>query len=52
LIASKTYLVTAVRVDDAHAHITARGHELSLNIKKGSGEAGINAAVRRPKEEK
>jgi len=39
-----TYQVTATRLDDAHARITARGHELTLNIKKGSGEAGFNAA--------
>lgn len=41
---SLTYHVTATRVDDSHARITARGHELTLNVKKGSGEAGFNAA--------
>jgi uncharacterized OsmC-like protein len=44
MAASLTYHVTAARVDDSHARITARGHELTLNIKKGSGEAGFNAA--------
>jgi len=41
---SKTYHVTATSVDDVHALITARGHELTLNVKKGAGEAGFNAA--------
>lgn len=41
---SMTYHVTAERVDESHARITARGHELTLNVKKGSGEAGFNAA--------
>lgn len=40
----KTYRVTATRLDDSRARVTARGHELSLNIKKGSGETGFNAA--------
>jgi len=39
-----TYHVTAAHVDDSHARITTRGHELTLNIKKGAGEAGFNAA--------
>ena len=42
--AGKTYHVTATRVDESHARITARGHELGLNIKKGAGDAGFNAA--------
>jgi putative redox protein len=42
--AKLTYHVTATRVDDSHARITTRGHELTLNIKKGAGEAGFNAA--------
>jgi uncharacterized OsmC-like protein len=42
--AKTTYHVTTARVDDSHARITARGHELTLNIKKGAGEAGFNAA--------
>jgi len=41
---SKTYHVIAERVDGAHARITTRGHELTLNVKKGAGEAGFNAA--------
>lgn len=41
---SNTYHVTATRVDVSHACITTRGHELTLNVKKGSGEAGFNAA--------
>lgn len=41
---SLTYHVTATRLDDSHARITTRGHELTLNVKKGSGEAGFNAA--------
>lgn len=39
-----TYHVTAVQIDNSHARIMARQHELTLNVKKGSGEAGINAA--------
>ena len=39
-----TYHVTATLQDEAHAIIIARGHELTLNVKKGSGEAGFNAA--------
>ena len=42
--AGKIYHVTATRVDESHARITARGHELALNIKKGTGDAGFNAA--------
>ena len=41
--AGKIYHVTATRVDASHARITARGHELALNIKKGTGDAGFNA---------
>lgn len=41
---SMTYHVTAQILDKSHARMTARGHELTLNIKKGSGEAGFNAA--------
>jgi uncharacterized OsmC-like protein len=43
-LAGKTYHVTAIRVDDSHARISTRGFELALNIKKGAGEAGFNAA--------
>lgn len=41
---SMTYHVTAQILDKSHARMTARGHELTLNVKKGSGEAGFNAA--------
>lgn len=44
MTASINYHVTATRVDDSHARIRTRGHELTLNIKKGAGEAGFNAA--------
>ncbi|MDZ7843512.1 MAG: OsmC family protein [Anaerolineales bacterium] len=43
-MADKTYSVTAIRQDSSRAQISARGHELQLNIKKGSGETGFNAA--------
>lgn len=39
-----TYHVTAEIQDESRARVTARGHELTLNVKKGSGEAGFNAA--------
>jgi uncharacterized OsmC-like protein len=39
-----TYHVTAQILDKSHARMTTRGHELTLNVKKGSGEAGFNAA--------
>lgn len=39
-----TYHVTATRLDDSRARVRTRGHELTLNVKKGSGEAGFNAA--------
>ncbi|NCP86294.1 MAG: osmotically inducible protein C [Anaerolineae bacterium CG_4_9_14_3_um_filter_57_17] len=38
------YHVTATIQDDSHALIETRGHELTLNVKKGSGDAGFNAA--------
>lgn len=41
---SMTYHVTAEIQDDSHALIETRGHRLILNVKKGSGEAGFNAA--------
>ncbi len=40
----KSYAVVVYRQDDSQAQAIARGHALSLNIKKGSGEAGFNAA--------
>ena len=41
---SMTYHVTAEIQDDSHALIETRGHRITLNVKKGSGEAGFNAA--------
>jgi len=41
---SKKYQVTITRQDEAHALAETRGHELKLNIKKGNGAAGFNAA--------
>ena len=38
------YHVTATIQDDSHALIETRGHQLTLNGKKGAGEAGFNAA--------
>lgn len=40
----KSYAVTVSRQDGRHAVAAARGHELALNIKKGDGTAGFNAA--------
>jgi len=37
---SVAYHVTPTRVEASHARIETRGHELSLNIKNGSGQAG------------
>ncbi len=42
--AGMSYAVTVSRQDERHAIAAARGHELSLNIKKGDGAAGFNAA--------
>ena len=42
--AGLTYHVTVTRQDDSHALAKTRGHHLTLNVKKGSGEAGFNAA--------
>jgi uncharacterized OsmC-like protein len=39
-----TYHVTAAIQDDSHAIVETRGHRLTLNVKKGAGEAGFNAA--------
>lgn len=38
------YHVNVTSQDDSHALAVARGHQLTLNVKKGSGEAGFNAA--------
>ena len=42
--AGMTYHVSVTRQDDSHAIAETRGHRLSLNVKKGAGEAGFNAA--------
>lgn len=39
-----TYHVTVTRRDQARALAETRGHQMSLNIQKGSGEAGFNSA--------
>jgi uncharacterized OsmC-like protein len=36
--------VTVTIQDKSHALAETRGHELTLNVKKGAGEAGFNAA--------
>ena len=38
------YHVAVTRQDEARALAETRGHQLTLNVKKGSGEAGFNAA--------
>ncbi len=38
------YHVTATIQDDSHAIAETRGHRLTLNVKKGAGDAGFNAA--------
>lgn len=38
------YHVSAQIQDDTHALVEARGHHLTLNVKKGSGAGGFNAA--------
>lgn len=38
------YHVVVKRQDESRAVAEARGHQLTLNIKKGAGEAGFNAA--------
>ena len=38
------YHVTVTAQDDSHAVAETRGHALPLNIKKGAGAAGFNAA--------
>lgn len=44
LNAETNYHVAVIRQDDAHALAETRGFHLSLNIKKGNGEAGFTAA--------
>lgn len=38
------YHVNVILQDDSHALAETRGHQLTLNVKKGAGEAGLNAA--------
>ncbi len=38
------YHVNVTLRDSSHAEAETRGHRLPLNVKKGSGEAGFNAA--------
>ena len=38
------YHVNVTLQDDSHAEAETREHRLPLNVKKGSGEAGFNAA--------
>lgn len=42
--ANTHYRVTVTRQDEARAIATTRNHTLTLNIKKGDGAAGFNAA--------
>jgi len=41
---SQGYRVVVTRQDESHALAKTRGHRLTLNVKKGAGEAGFNAA--------
>ena len=41
---SLQYHVIVTRQDESHALAETRGHRLPLNVKKGTGEAGFNAA--------
>ena len=38
------YQVNVTIQDESHALAETRGHRLTLNVKKGAGEAGFNAA--------
>jgi uncharacterized OsmC-like protein len=42
--ASMNYHVDVTIQNDSHAIAETRGHRLKLNVKKGAGEAGFNAA--------
>lgn len=42
--AARGYRVTVTRQDDRRALASTRGHQLTLNVKKGVGETGFNAA--------
>ena len=39
-----TYHVAVTRQDDSHALAETREHAITLNVKRGAGEAGFNAA--------
>ena len=41
---TRTYEVTITRQDASQARAATRGHTLTLNVKKGDGAAGFNAA--------
>jgi len=41
---SMDYHVSVAIQDDSHALAETRGHRMTLNVKKGEGEAGFNAA--------
>ena len=41
---NKSYAVTVSRQDESRALAETRGHRLTLNVKKGDGDAGFNAA--------
>jgi putative redox protein len=40
----REYHLEVIRQDDSHAKAQARGHMIILNVRKGSGESGLNAA--------
>jgi uncharacterized OsmC-like protein len=42
--AVRTYHVDLIRLDESRSLVKARSHTLNLNIKKGDGSAGFNAA--------
>lgn len=42
--ATMNYHVDVAIQDDSHALAETRGHQIMLNVKKGFGEAGFNAA--------
>ena len=42
--AQQTYRLSITRQDDSRAVAETRGHAITLNVEKGGGEAGFNAA--------
>jgi len=40
----RNYHLEVIRQDETHAQAQARGHMITLNVKKGYGESGLNAA--------